>query len=170
MNSYTEKNNKTPELQQNLALLNELPFFSSFPAKAMKLIAFLAERNSFSAGDILFDVGDDHGQAYLVLSGQIGLYRRVGRDKQVVASFSQNDFLGSLSLLGSLPSLFLLQAQEDSTLLSINRKEFSKILQQFPETMDLVLKATLNELYQWERKNMNQAEECCLKRAGATVL
>ena len=41
--------------------------------------------------------------------------------------------------------------------MTINRKQFSKILEQFPETTKLSLKALLKELHQWERKNIHEA-------------
>ena len=63
MSSSTVENSQVPEMQQNLELLKEMPCFSSFPGKAMKLLAFLAERAQVSAGDILFEEGDDHGRA-----------------------------------------------------------------------------------------------------------
>ncbi len=170
MNSFMEDNNQPPELQQNLDLLKELPFFSSFPAKALKLIAFLAERDTFASGDHLFEVGDDRGQAYLVLTGQLVLYDVQNDDEKEVKSFEPGDFLGSLSLLGSMPSLFLLKASMDSTVLTIRRKQIEKIFQQFPETYNLAVKTTLKSLYQWERKNMKRTEQYWFNRPGATVL
>lgn len=170
MNSFMEDNNQPPELQQNLDLLKELPFFSSFPAKALKLIAFLAERDNFSPGDHIFEVGDDSGQAYVVLTGQLILYDTQNNDEKEVKIFEPGDFLGSLSLLGSMPSLFLLKTSMDSTVLTIKRKQFDKIFQQFPETFNLAINATLKSLYQWERENMNRTEQDWYTRPGATVL
>ncbi len=170
MNSFTAENNQIPEMQQNLNLLKNVHFFSNFPGKAMKLIAFLAERALLAPGDVLFEEGDDHGRAYLVLSGQLSLMKQYEDTKIVVQHFAEGDFLGSSSLLGAMPALFTLQATTEATVLTINRKHFSKILEQFPETTKLSLKALLKELYQWERKNIHEAGPCCLSRTGATVL
>lgn len=171
MNSFTENNNQPPELQQNLDLLNELPFFSSFPAKAMKLIAYLAARDSFNAGDYLFEEGDDQNQAYLILTGQLTLYKSHDNQQREVRTFHEGDFLGSLSLLGPMPSLFFLKATINTTVITIRRKQFATIVQQFPETSVLALRAALTNLYQWERQNLyKEAGKCCLKRTGATVL
>jgi CRP/FNR family cyclic AMP-dependent transcriptional regulator len=170
MNSSTAENNQAPEMQQNLELLKDVQLFSYFPDKALKLLAFLAERAHLSQGDILFEEGDDHGRAYLILSGQLNLLKQYD-DKEVrVQRYAEGDFLGSFSLLGAMPALFTLQAATQATVLIINRKQFSKILEQFPETTKLSLKALLQELHQWERKNIHQAEACCLRRTGATVL
>lgn len=157
-------------MQQNLELLKDVHFFSNFPVKAMKLIAFLAERAQLSQGDVLFEEGDDHGRAYLVLSGQLTLLKKYDDKKVVVQNYAEGDFLGSFALLGAMPALFTLQAATETTVLTINRKHFSKILEQFPETTRLSLKALLKDLYQWERKNIYQAAACCLSRTGVTVL
>lgn len=157
-------------MRQNLELLKELSFFNSFPDKALKLLAFLAERSTLSADYLLFDEGEDHGQAYLLLSGQLALLKKRNNDTELVRYFNTGDFLGSFSLLGTLPSLFALQAKTKSTVLTITREQFAKVLEQFPETGKLVLKALLKELYQWERNNLAEADNSCLNRSGATVL
>ncbi|EKD35957.1 MAG: hypothetical protein ACD_75C01707G0004 [uncultured bacterium] len=175
MNSYTEENNHVPDtqipvMQQNLELLQELSFFSYLPDKALKLLAFLAERTTLAAGDLLFDEGEDHGRAYLILSGQLALLKKSGTETVVVRHFDTGDFLGSFSLLGTMPALFTLKATAKSTVLTISRQQFAKILEQFPETGKLALKALLKELHQWERKNLAEAADSCLNRTGATVL
>lgn len=157
-------------MKQNLDLLTGTPFFAYFPAKAIKLLAFLAERAQLVAGDVLFEEGDDHGQAYLILSGQLELLKQHNDKKQVIQHYKAGDFLGSASLLGAMPALFTLRAATTATVLTITRKQFSKILEQFPETTKISLKALLKELYQWERKNLHMAAACCLSRSGATVL
>lgn len=39
-----------PELQQNLALLKEVPFFEGFPSEVLKLLAYLAVRGDYEEG------------------------------------------------------------------------------------------------------------------------
>lgn len=157
-------------MQQNLELLQGIPFFSSFPGKAIKLLAFLADRAHLAKGDILFEEGDDHGRAYLLLKGQLHLLKANDDKNVLVQSYTKGDFLGSTSLLGSMPALFTLQAATETVVLQISREHFSKILEQFPETAKISVKALLQELHEWERKNIHMAEACCLSRTGATVI
>ncbi len=170
MSSYLEENSQVSEMQQNLELFKGLQFFANFPDKAMRLLAYLAERTTLSPGDILFEEGDDQGRAYLVLSGQLNLLKEHGDGRLVVQQFGQGDFLGSFALLGTLPSLFILQASTQATVLSIHRDQFAKILEHFPETGKIALTALLQKLGQWEESNLVEANSCCLKRTGATVL
>ena len=170
MSSSMDDSKQLSEMQQNLELLKELSFFSAFPIKAIKLLAFVAERQHFSTDEIVFEEGDDYGRAYIILSGQLTLMKINTDEKQIVQHFYQGDLLGTLSLLGGMPALFLLKASCDTTVLTIARKHFTKIQEQFPETTALSLKALLREVYQWERKNLTQGELCCLKQTGATIL
>lgn len=157
-------------MQQNLELLKELAFFHYFPDKSLKLLAFLARRSTFAVGELLFDEGEDFGHAYLLLSGELTLQKKSGDGTRVVRRYFPGDFLGSFSLLGSMPSLFALQATADTAVLTIGREEFAKILEQFPETGKLALKALLKELHGWERKNLAEADSPGLNLAGATML
>lgn len=157
-------------MQQNLELLKELPFFHYFPDKSLKLLAFLAKRSTIAAGRQLFDEGEDHDQAYLLLSGELALLKRNDQRTAVIRRYYPGDFLRSFSLLGSMPSLFALQATVDTSVLALGREQFEKILDQFPETGKLALKALLKELHRWERTNLAEAGPCSFHQAGATML
>ena len=170
MSSFSVENNQVPEMQQNQELLQSVPFFANFPVKAIKLLAFLAERAQVCQGDVLFEEGDDHGRAYLIIAGQLTLLKHYDKENFVIQRYTTGDFLGSFSLLGAMPALFTLQAAIKTTVLTINRQQFSKILEQFPETTKISLKALLKELYQWERKNIHEAAPCCLSRMGVSLL
>ena len=171
MNSYmAESDRNTTEPQINFKLLHKLPFFTALPEKAMKLIAYLAKRTRYSATDKIIEAGDGMSQASLVLSGELTLADTSSATRYLIKRFQQGDFIGSFSLLGATPALFELRAETEVELLQIKRKEFTQVLHQFPEIYPLILKATLKELHQWERKNMQQAEKCCLKQCGVTIL
>lgn len=169
MNSYTEDNSQVPEMQQNLEILQELPFFSSFPIQALKLLAFTAERFLYDSDEILFEAGDDHDRAYLILHGQLTLSRD-NEQRTVIRNFHDGDFTGIFALFHSTPSLFTLRTATPTRVLCLTREHFTKILEQFPETAMLSLRALTKEIHQWERKNLTKAENCCLRMAGVTNL
>ena len=158
-------------MQQNLELLKEIPFFSVLPVKVLKLIAFVSVRGNFSAGDLLYEEGDDPNRSYLVLEGHLVLTAK-GKDGEstVVRRFTEGDFFGSLSLFGRMPALFNLTTETKTTVLTLDRKQFSKILDQFPEIQALSLKVVLKEIHQWERTNISEITPCCSTRMGVTAL
>ncbi len=171
MNSFTEKNEYVPEMQQNIELLKEISFFSTLPVKVLKLIAFVAVRESFSPGDLLYEEGDDPNRAYLVLNGSLVLTtQRAEEEETVIQRFTEGDFFGSLSLFGRMPALFNLKTETKTSLLTLDREKFSKILVQFPEIQPLSMKTILKEIHRWERTNISEAAPCCITRMGVTAL
>jgi len=170
MNSSTEGNRHSSEMQQNLELLQELSCFAGFPLQALKLLALLAQRGQLEDGETVFERGDDPGQAHLLLTGELSLRVHDEQVEEEIHRYFAGDFIGRLSLLGPLPALFELRAVSDCTTLTVTREHFAKIVEQFPQTGKLFVKAALDELYQWERKNITEAKSCCLVRLGATVL
>ena len=171
MSSFTEKNDYVPEMQQNIELLKEIPFFSTLPVKVLKLIALVAVRGSFSPGDLLYEAGDDPDRAYLVLEGCLVLTTQGEKgEKTVIKRFAEGDFFGSLSLFGCLPALFDLTTEKKTTVLTIDRTQFLKILTQFPEIQASSLKVIFKEIHRWERTNLSEANPCCTSRMGITAL
>lgn len=168
MNSSTEKICQTPELQENLQLLGELPCFATFPPKAMKLLAFLAERYRFADGDLIFEEGDDFGRLYLLLAGHLRLL--AGKGQNVVCEFRPKEFLGTFSLLGRLPALFSLEATTASTVLSISREQLAKVVEQFPECANSYLHSLLRELHRWEARSCRRVAGGGQEQLGVTVL
>ena len=134
------------------------------------LLAF-SMKAKHSTWDHLYEKGDDTDRAYLVLSGSLTLTTK-GNDeeKTVVQRFTEGDFFGSLSLFGSMPALFNLTTETKTTVLTIDRKQFSKILVQFPEIQTLSMRAVLKEIHRWERTNISEAAPSCSTRMGITAL
>ncbi|MBW1634767.1 MAG: cyclic nucleotide-binding domain-containing protein [Deltaproteobacteria bacterium] len=171
MSSFTEENEQIPEMQKNLELLKGLPFFAPFPVQALKILALLATRTKFMPGDLLYEKGDDPHRAYLVLHGILALTAKENNNSPVTLRiFREGEFLGSLALLGRMPALFNLTAEMETSVLTLSRDQFSKVLSQFPEALTLSLTAALKEINRWEKANIPEAEPCCLARLGVTAL
>jgi len=171
MNSSTVNSETAPEMHRNLALLKELPFFSAFPLQALKILALLATRGDFLPGDLLYEKGDDTDRAYLILEGCLVLTTSgENGTTEIIRKFMAGDFIGSLSLFGPNIALFDLRAEKKTRVLTIDRKQFQKILKQFPEVQALSLKAILKEINRWERTNISEAAPCCFSRLGVTAL
>jgi CRP/FNR family transcriptional regulator, cyclic AMP receptor protein len=170
MNSSTAKATPPAELAENLRLLAGLPCFADFPPKAHKLLALLAERLHFARGDIIFEPGEDFGRFYLVLQGRLHLLTEGEEEDRLVREFQANEFLGTFSLLGVLPALFSLEAAGTSTVLSLGRQQFEKILDLMPECRKSYHQALLQDLHRWERRNSLRRDGDPRHHLGATAL
>lgn len=168
--SQENGNRQVPELQQNLEILKEVPFFEGFPQEVLKLLAYLAQRGEYEKGDTLFEKGDDPGMAYFIVSGTTAVYRDGKNGEEQLRSYSAGEFLGCFSLLGPMPALFTLKAETRTRLLIISREHFSKVLEQHRDLAPLLRKAILKQLRRWEQTNLEELESCCLRKVGVTLL
>lgn len=168
--SQENGNGPVPELQQNLAILKEVPFFEGFPPDVLKLLAYLSIRGDYEEGDVLFERGDDPGVAFSIVSGEVAVYRQGRSGEERLRSYAKGEFLGSFSLLGPMPCLFTMKAETATRLLVINREQFTKVVEQHKELAPLLRKAVLKQLRRWEQANLDELELCCLQKVGVTLL
>ena len=79
MNSLeTDKTSTASELDQNLELLRETYLFSVVPLEALKVFAYLGNREKFKQGEYLIHQGEDDGQAFYIIDGLATLEREAG--------------------------------------------------------------------------------------------
>lgn len=159
-----------PEMQQNLEILREVPFFEGFPQDVLKLLAYLSIRGDYEEGDILFEKGDDPGMAFAIVSGTTAAYRKCRDKEELLRKYSEGEFLGFFTLLGPMPALFTLKVESRTRLLIINREQFAKVMDQHKDLGPLLKKSLLKELRRWEQANLEDLNSCCLQKVGVTLL
>ncbi|MFV0437879.1 MAG: Crp/Fnr family transcriptional regulator [Desulfopila sp.] len=171
MSLYQENaSDPVPELQQNIEILKEVPFFEGFPPKTLKLLAYLAVRGDYEEGDVIFERGDDPGIAFAIVSGELAVYLGREHDEKQLWRYGEGAFLGSFALVGPMVSLFTVKATMRTRLLLITREQFTKILDQYTELGPLLRKAILRELQRWEQANIDELDSDNLHKVGVTLL
>lgn len=171
MSSSTENSSshQQSDFQKDLELLKEIPLFASFPGQALTILAYLCSRGGFGAGDIVLEKGDDTGQALYIISGSLVVENNDNKQEPLL-KFSAGDFLGGFSLLGPMPTLFGIRAEAETKVLSLNREQFEKLVEQFPEISKLAMKKMLQALYQWEQKGISEGVDGVAQKVGVTLL
>ena len=69
--------------------------------------------------------------------------------------FGPESFLGGLSLLAEMHSLFTVRAAENTTCLVLTREKFGRVVEQFPDLMPKILKAMVSGVRNWEKEFIN---------------
>ena len=161
------------ELDQNLELLRQTYLFSVIPLEALKVFAYLCRREIFKEGEYLFRQGEDDGQAFFIINGQAVLEREVGGLVREIRSCGEGEFLGGLSLMGSMQRLFSLKAASEVNCLIIAREKFARTLSQFQDLMPSLIKAMVGGVDGWEKSFLaGRADQCgeCVKNLGVSLL
>lgn len=175
MNSNTEKNkNGTAcEYQENLNILRQIDFFSGLPLEATKVFAYLCSRETFKAGDFLFQQGEEDGRSFYIISGSAQLVHEANGNEQVLRQYGEGEFVGRMALMSNLRRLFSLKAQSEMTCLTISHEKFSKALGQFPDVMPKMVRVIVENIYNWEKRFVSDrlAEgNDCLKEVGVSLV
>lgn len=175
MNSSMGKNEiySSSEFEENLSILREIKFFSELPLETLKVLAYLCTRENYKTGDYLFLQNDDDGQAFYIISGMARLLREDGGQSIVIREFTENSFLGGLSLLGNAQRLFSLQARTDMACLILTRQKFAKTMEQFPDIVPRVLQALVNSISSWEKIFLAEIDgDCdnCRQKIGVSLI
>ncbi len=163
MNSSTDTNQDKSEFIANLSILRQAHLFASLPEKTLKLFAYLATRESYKQGEYLFRTGDDDGCSYYILEGSADLVLDNGDQSSVVRNYSQDHFLGGLSMFSPLPRLFSLRAAQDLTVIVMTRKKFSMVMEKFPELSLQIVKAIAKKVTEVEGHGIERYKQ---KKAG----
>ena len=118
-------------LEQDIGLLAHTRPFDLLPRDALKLIAFSAQRKKVSAGEGLFQQGDEADCAYFVLSGSVVLtiYGKTEPKERVVGP---GTLIGEIAMIASVTRPSSAHAKDDTIVLRIGRDLLGRVLAEFP--------------------------------------
>ena len=117
----------TKLLLLKVELLKKFDLFSCLPESALTIIAQESSDLVLEMDDLLFQEGSIEKKMYIILSGQILVYRGHGMIKRITV-LEQGDYVGEMAMLDGLPRSASTKALCDTVLLSINEKVFNEII------------------------------------------
>jgi len=121
-------------------LLKQVPLFSLLDEDETAVLASQVEFKRFSARERIYRVGDEDGQAYVLISGKVSV-TAVDDDQQevVIDEPGQGEFFGFASMLEQTPHRTNALALEDTECLEVSRDDIATLLERKPHAgMDLL--------------------------------
>jgi CRP-like cAMP-binding protein len=115
------------------------------------LLAFGAETIRFRAGREIYRENAAADCAYVVVSGEVVLYRGHEGEAALVARLGEGAVLGELALIAQTRRLTYAAAETDVEAIRLNRTLFRRILEEYPEVAEDLhrrIAADLQELIQ----------------------
>jgi CRP-like cAMP-binding protein len=118
-------------LEQDIGRLARTRPFDLLPRDALKLIAFSAERKTFSAGRPIFDQGETADSAYFLLTGAIALtaYSKGEPRERVVGPGA---LVGEMAMFAPIDRPSSARAKDDTVALRIPRDLMMRVLTEYP--------------------------------------
>jgi CRP/FNR family transcriptional regulator, cyclic AMP receptor protein len=163
MNSSTEQREgpKPCGFNHALDILRDLPLLSGVPLEVIKVLAYLAVKETFAPGERLCEQGEPLDHCFALLEGEVAVTRRSGDTEAVLFHLGEGSFIGGLGLLSSAKSLFSVRAVSEACCLVLTKEKFLKTAERFPEMLPKLLANVVNHVFRWEEAFMrSHAEEC----------
>lgn len=86
----------------------------------------------FAAGHEIIRQGEPGSRFYMISSGKVEVVRRTGTDEQVLNTLGPGQYFGEVALLKGSGRNATVRAVEDTTVLSIARKDFTALVENLP--------------------------------------
>jgi CRP-like cAMP-binding protein len=94
----------------------------------------------FKKGATIIHEGTTGSNAYLVLSGSVEVYKKVGDEKLVLSRLVKGNIFGEMSLVDDKPRSATIVALEDTEVRILSRERFESMLEQNPRAVIPLLK------------------------------
>lgn len=126
----------------NAEKLGELPILSQLPKTLHGELAKLFNSEQIPADRVLFEQGDTGDKFYLIVRGKVAIEKRTATGKTTrVAVLSDGDFFGEVALLKQEVRNATVKTLTPCLLLTLQRPQFTRILDQAPELKAKLLAA-----------------------------
>jgi CRP-like cAMP-binding protein len=122
--------------------LRQIPLFRNCEAVPLQVLAFAAERQNFSAGDIIIKQGQTATSAFFLLNGSTALTQ----GKTVIGQAEPGALLGEMAMLGGSTYALTATATEPVSAVRIDQKLFQRVTLEYPEFGRAVVEALSEKL------------------------
>lgn len=146
------------------SLLGGIPLFDAVPPHRLRAIFQVAHRNTFAAGETVFEEGEPGSTLHVVCSGRIDIVRDSANDPVVLTTLGPGEFFGELALFDRGPRSATAVAVEDTETLSLDRVDILDVVNRYPE----VALALLNSVCARLRTTDNLLDNLAHPEAGSS--
>ncbi len=127
--------------EDKLSFLSSAPILASLPREGLAKIAGVARTLTFAAGDLLFEYGDVGESLYIIVTGQVKVFRTNEDGIEVVFTYQgPGTSIGEMALLTGEPRSASVQATEATSVLVIDSHHFHQLLADNPSLAQTFVK------------------------------
>ena len=163
-------------MTNTVEILKKVPLFSALEKQDLETLATIVTKKEFCKKETLFQQGDPGDEFMILTEGSVKVELMNTEGKELTLTIlTPFQFLGELALLDDVPRSATVISMDQSTLLSINKRDFARILESYPRmsipimrqltrrvrvlTDDIASMAFLDSYSRVTRKILNLAEE-----------
>ncbi|HEV7257990.1 MAG TPA: cyclic nucleotide-binding domain-containing protein [Bosea sp. (in: a-proteobacteria)] len=120
-------------LEADIASLGRLPLFRSLPPPRLKLVALMAEKLHFAAGERIIDEGDKPEGVYVVLQGEVEISHEDPEHRGPRLPLAPGSLIGDVPLLCGQSFVGAVTAKSAVSALRLPKDLFFELLETIPD-------------------------------------
>jgi HEAT repeat protein len=113
--------------------LKSAPLFAALEGEELAALAEIALEATYSEGEIIFEENQAADHLYVVVDGQVEVFRRVNSSERPLALLGEKECFGEMAILDDLPRSASVRAVEPTTVLKIDRESFRELILERPQ-------------------------------------
>ena len=126
---HNQEKSKTNNLPEAFDLLRGVYFFKNLTNQEIYQILNVSHEESYQPDTIVFEEGDKADKFYIILAGSVEIWKDYNRlESDRLAVRSKGHLFGEMALIDDLPRSATVVVKETAGLLSIDIKDFHKII------------------------------------------
>ena len=139
-------------LDDDIRVLSGVGLFRGLAEEHLRLLAFGAEKMRLGPGETLYLEGEPAMSAYVVVSGRIDIMRSIDGRPDKLGEAMPGTVLGELALIAPTRRLTSAVAAVETRVMSMERRDFRRILEEYPGVARRLHKQLAEELQAMVRR------------------
>lgn len=129
-------------MQNVVGFLKNAYFLQDLPEATIRGVADLCHTVEYEAGEVIFREGDQGDRLFIVLSGEVQVWKNHGReDASLLSRYGAGRFFGEMALVDELPRSATSIAGDISNLVYLTREDFRGLVRRYPEVALSVMRS-----------------------------
>lgn len=135
-----------------IKLIRNIPIFSESNVSCLKMIAEHLEQRYYTPGDTIINTGDEGQEMFIIAHGDVDVYT----GDKVATVLKDGQVFGEIALLEEVTRSADVKAKSYCDLYTLDKENFGKIIQKYPELKKKFEKITLKRKSDLQKKSITK--------------
>jgi CRP-like cAMP-binding protein len=137
----------------NLDLIRRVPLFAMLTPAQAELLADAVAKRRFKRGQLIVEQGKKSDALYIILSGRARVLMTDRKSREVIlATLQPGDYIGEMSMIDNQPHSATVEAEIQTDVLVLGRKEFTRCLPENATMAYAVMQGLVRRLRHADKK------------------
>ncbi len=156
--------------EDTIALLRQVPVFSTLSGEELAHVAQVAMSRRFEAGRVVFKEGDEGTTCYIVRTGRARAIREHPDGRSItLAHFDPGDIFGEMAMLDGERRSATVEATEDTEAIAILSADMHRLLREHPDISVKLIAALGQRLRDTNERLARQSFQTVQSRVAAAL-